>query len=116
MRTLLTMGECRLLLFLAISQVLQNLWHFEMADCRVKWMIDRRAKGKLWHFEILINTGPYAAGNFKVLFLPQFSLEPVYTLYHWSPSTLYDNIGYHDKSKCLLEYCNEKLASSKYLR
>ena len=35
---------------------------------------------KLWHFEIFLNTGPYAAGNFKVLFLPQFSLEPIQTL------------------------------------
>ncbi len=24
--------------------------------------------------------------------------------FHWSPSKLYDNIGYHGKSKCLLEY------------
>ncbi len=32
--------------------------------------------------------------------------------FHWRPSKLYDNIGYHDKSKCLLEYCDEKLASS----
>ena len=32
--------------------------------------------------------------------------------FHWTPSKLYDNIGYHDKSKCPLEYCNEKLASS----
>ncbi len=32
--------------------------------------------------------------------------------FHWSLSKLYDNIGYHSKSKCLLEYCNEKLASS----
>ncbi len=31
--------------------------------------------------------------------------------FHWSPSILYENIGYHGKSKCLLEYCNEKLAS-----
>ena len=30
MRTLLTMGECSLLLFLAIGQVLPNLWHFEI--------------------------------------------------------------------------------------
>ncbi len=97
MRTLLTMGECRLLLFLAIGQVLQNLWHFEVltleskgkpkmwnisktADCRAKWIIDHRAKGKLWHFEILLNTGTYAAGNFKVLFLSQFSSEPIQTL------------------------------------
>ncbi len=29
---------------------------------------------KLWHFEIFFNTEPYAAGIFKVLFLPQFSL------------------------------------------
>ncbi len=34
-----------------------------------------------------LTTGPYAAGNFNVLFLPQVS------------SKLYDNIGYHDKSK-----------------
>ncbi len=54
---------------------------------------------KIWHFEIFRNIGPYAAGNFKVLFLPQFSLE-------------FKNIGYHGRCKCLLEYCNEKLASS----
>ncbi len=29
--------------------------------------------------------------------------------YHWSPSKLYENIGYPGKSKCLLEYCKEKL-------
>ncbi len=32
--------------------------------------------------------------------------------FHCSPSKLYENIGYHGKSKCLLENCNEKLASS----
>ena len=32
--------------------------------------------------------------------------------FHWSPSKLYDNIAYHSKSKCLLEYCNQKWASS----
>ncbi len=31
---------------------------------------------------------------------------------HWSTSKLYENIGYYRKSKCLLEYCNDKLASS----
>ena len=31
--------------------------------------------------------------------------------FHWRPSKLSDNIGYHGKSKCLLEYCNMKLAS-----
>ena len=40
----------------------------------------------------------------------QSAISP--TNFHWSPSKLNDNIGYHDKSKCLLEYCNEKLASS----
>ncbi len=34
--------------------------------------------------------------------------------FHWSPSKLYENIGYHGKSKCLLEYCNENLTSSTY--
>ena len=82
------------------------MWNIsKTADCGAKRILDRRAKGKLWHFEIFLNTGPYmyAAGNFKVLFLPQFSLES---------SRLYDNIGYHDKSKCVLEYCNEELTSS----
>ncbi len=56
---------------------------------------------KLWHFEIFLNTGPYAAG------IVNFSHN-----FHWSPSKLCDNIGYHGKSECLLEYCNENLASS----
>ncbi len=52
----------------------------------------------LWNF---LNTGPYGAGIFN------FSHN-----FHWSPSKLSDNIGYHGKSKCLLEYWNEKLVSS----
>ncbi len=39
--------------------------------------------------------------------------------FHWSPSKLYENIGYigcRRKSECLLEYCNEKLASIFYLK
>ena len=52
----------------------------------------------LWNF---LNTGLYAAGIFN------FSHN-----FHCSPSKLCDNIGYHGKSECLLEYCNEKLASS----
>ncbi len=47
----------------------------------------------------------HAAGIFKVLFALQIN-------FHWSPSKLYDNFAYHGKSKCLLEYCNQKLASS----
>ena len=58
-----------------------KMWNIsKTADCRAKRIIDRRANGKLWHFEIFLNTGPYATGNFKVLFLPQFSLEPIQTL------------------------------------
>ena len=30
--------------------------------------------------------------------------------FHWSQSKLYENIAYHGEFKCLLEYCNEKLA------
>ncbi len=41
---------------------------------------------KLWHFEIFLNTGPCTAGIFKVLFLPQFSLESIETLWqYWLP-------------------------------
>ncbi len=50
-------------------------------------------------FYFFLNTGPYAAGNFKVLFLPQVSLQPI----HCKPC---ENIGYHGKSKCLLECRN----------
>ncbi len=90
MRTLVTIWKCSLLL-LAINHVLQNLWHFEilaleslgepkmwniskMAGHRAKQIIDRRAKIKLWHFKFILNTGPYATSNFKVLFLPSVSL------------------------------------------
>ena len=47
---------------------------------------------KLWHFEIFLNTGPYAAIIFKVLFLPHLP---------WSPSKLYDNIGYHGENTAM---------------
>ena len=33
-------------------------------------------------------------------------------IFHCSPSKRYENIVYHGNSKCLLEYCNQKLASS----
>ncbi len=55
--------------------------------------------------------------NYGILRLPfdhmQLEISKCYFShnFHCSPSKLYDNIGYHDKSKCLLEYCNEKLAS-----
>ncbi len=81
-----------------------KMWNIsKTAVCRTKRSLDGRAKGKLWHFDFFLNTGPYAAGNFKVPCLPQFSLEP---------SKLYGNMRYHGKSKCPLEYSNEKLASS----
>ncbi len=51
-----------------------------------------------WNF---LNTGPYAAG------ILNFSRN-----FHLSPSKHCNNNGYNAKSKCLLEYCNQKLASS----
>ena len=30
--------------------------------------------------------------------------------FHWNPCKLYEDIGYHGKSKCLLEYWNEKFS------
>ncbi len=41
----------------------------------------------LWHFEIFANTGPYGAGDFKMLPLLQFS--SVISL------KLYEDTGYH---------------------
>ena len=58
MQGVLIIEQYRLLLFLAICQKLQ----------------------KLWHFEIFLYTGPHAAENFKVLFLPQFLLDLIQTL------------------------------------
>ena len=43
MRTLLTIGECRLLLFLTTGQVLQNLWHFEILT------LESLGKPKMWN-------------------------------------------------------------------
>ncbi len=57
MTNMIVMGEYRLLLFLAISQKLKILWHFE----------------------VLANTGP-GAGNFKMLLLLQFSSDVSQTL------------------------------------
>ena len=58
-----------------------KMWNIsKTADCKTKRIIDRRAQGKLWHFDFFLNTGPYAARNFKVLFLRQFSLKPIQTL------------------------------------
>ncbi len=99
---------------------LQNLWHFEIFtlesmgkpkiwnisktdDCRAKRIIDRKAKGKLWYFEIFLTHDHMQVEISKCYFSHNF---------HWSPSKLHDNIGYHEKSKCHLEYCNEKLSSS----
>ncbi len=44
------MGEYKVMDILAICQKLKNLWHFQ----------------------IFVNTGPYGAGNFKMLLLLQF--------------------------------------------
>ncbi len=58
---------------------------------------------KIWHFEISLPQDHLQLKFSKCHFSHNF---------HWRSSTLYDNIGYHGKSNCLLEYCNEKLASS----
>ncbi len=80
-----------------------KIWNIlKSADRREKRIIDHRAKRKLWHFEI--NTGPYMQLEMSKSY---FSHK-----FHWRPSKLFDNIGYHDKSKCRLEYRTKKLASS----
>ena len=67
------------------------------------WVICQKLK-ELWHFEILFYQGAYAAGISKCHFSHNF---------HCNPSKLYDKKdGYHGKSKCLLQYCKKKLASS----
>ncbi len=73
-QTLYSISIIQAVIFLAIGQQLQNLWHFE------------------------------------ILLLLQFSKCYFSHNFHWTPPKLYDNIVYHGKSKCLLEY--EKLASS----
>ena len=58
---------------------------------------------KLRYFEILIRHDDMELEISKCYFSHMF---------HWSPFKFYENIAYHGKSKCLLEYCNEKFASS----
>ncbi len=81
------MGECRVLLFLATGQVLQNIWHFEILTLesmgRPKmWYIlktaDRRAKRrKMWdsgyystHIEVSFNARllDFGLGSFGALY------------------------------------------------
>ncbi len=96
MRTLLTIEEWRLLLFLAIGQILQNLWYFEIltleslwkpkmwdisktAGHRAKQIIDRRAKQKLWHFKIFLTQDHMPLQISKCYFSHNF---------HWRSSKL----------------------------
>ncbi len=58
---------------------------------------------KIWHFEFFLTQDHMPLEISKCYFSKNF---------HWSPPKLYENICYHAKSKCLLEYCNEKFASS----
>ncbi len=56
-------------------------------------------------------------GTLKIFLTQEHSMQLEFSKcyfshnFRWSPSKLYDNIGYHGKSKCLFEYFNEKLAS-----
>ena len=44
----------------------------------------------LWHFEFLLNTGPYEAGNFKTLLPTQLSSHVSQTLWgHWATTVEY---------------------------
>ncbi len=77
---------------IAVNGKTYKMWNIsKTADCRAKWIVERRDNyGVLKFFltrhhilQLEISKG-YFSHNF-----------------HWSPSKLYDNIGYHDKSKCL---------------
>ncbi len=58
---------------------------------------------KIWHFQAFLTQDHMQL---------EFSIFNFSHIFHWSQSKLCDNIGYHGKSECLLEYCNDKLASS----
>ncbi len=84
-------------------QIHQNFIQCIIIIQAITFLVICRKLQKVWHFDIFLNTGPYAVGIFKVLFLPQFCLESIQTLWqHWLP---------YSKSKGLLEYWNEKLYS-----
>ncbi len=57
-------------------------------------------------------------GILNIFLYPQFHMQLEISKcyfshnFHYSPSKLFENIVYHGKSKCLLEYCNDKLATS----
>ncbi len=78
------------------------MWYIsKTADCRAKWIIGRRAKGKLWHFDIFLTHKTILQLEISKCYFHDFSHKK----FSLEPSRLYDNIGYHGKSKCLLEYC-----------
>ncbi len=102
-RTLLTMGECSLLLFLAIGQI-QNVWHFEMLtlESMGKRLIVERNWQKLglgvlqytyggyfwclipwvWFGVIQCTLQYFQFYNFKTILLSQFAFK----LYAWYPN------------------------------
>ncbi len=81
--------------FSSHSSKLYTRYH-NHTGCHFLWGSAKNCKKyDTWSF---LNTGPYAAAIFNFSHIIQRS-----------PSKLCDNIGYHGKSECLLEYCNEKL-------
>ncbi len=80
----------------------KNVEYSKTADCRAKWIIDRRARENYGIWKFFLTQDHMQLEISKCYFSHNF---------HCSPSKLY-NIAYPDKSKCLLEYSSEKLASS----
>ncbi len=75
-------GQYRLLLCLAICQKQTNKQTKQTTNKQTPpqkktQQQQQHIKTKLWHIDFFLNTGPYETGNFKVLFLPQFSLKPI---------------------------------------
>ncbi len=69
-----------------ISSQLYTRYHNHGSILAITFLAICQEWKKIWQFEVFLKTGPYAPGNFRLLFLPQFSLEPIQSLWeHWLP-------------------------------
>ncbi len=112
MRTLLITGQCSLLLFLAIGQVLQNLWHFRILTLesmgKPEMWISKTADGRAKQTKIW-DSGYYSKHmevTFDAWFL-EFGLGSFSTLCNISNFTIFKTL-FHSQ----FHTANEKVQSS----
>ncbi len=66
--------------------IARNPWFKYASHSEIDYYLFGKKKKKTWHFEIFAHTGPYRAGNFKMLLPLKFSSDLTQTLWgRWVP-------------------------------